>query len=109
MLKEKVLRIDPPRGAEAWIPADPKFTSALDLIKYIKGSPNFKDQFCVGVAGYPDGYPDGDFDTEAELDLLKLKTDAGAEFIITQLFYDTERFLDWVRRVRARGNRTKSP
>ncbi|THH12009.1 hypothetical protein EW145_g283 [Phellinidium pouzarii] len=79
------LRGDPPRGEEYWIPTDPRFTHAIDLVKYIKSSPEFSSSFCVGVAAYSDGH-DTDVDEDTELNCLKAKVDAGAEFIITQLF-----------------------
>lgn len=45
------ITIDPPRGEEYWIPTDPRFQHALDLVTYIKESPEFSSYFCVGVAG----------------------------------------------------------
>ncbi|KAG9044231.1 hypothetical protein FS837_008589 [Tulasnella sp. UAMH 9824] len=96
------LRGDPPRGSEFWLPIDPGFTHAIDLVKYIKSSPEFADYFCVGVAGYPDGHPDGQ-PLDQQMQHLKAKVDAGADYIITQLFYDVDNFKDWVRRVREAG------
>ena len=55
------------------------------------------------VSAYPDGHPDRDMNEDGELDYLKQKVDAGAEFIITQLFYDVDRFLEWHKKVRAKG------
>ncbi|EJD02262.1 MTHFR-domain-containing protein [Fomitiporia mediterranea MF3/22] len=97
------LRGDPPRGEEYWIPIDPRFTHAIDLVKYIKSSPEFSSSFCIGVAAYPDGYVESDVDEDTELEYLKAKVDAGAEFIITQLFYDVGGFLKWLRKVREKG------
>ncbi|KAH8117002.1 MTHFR-domain-containing protein [Phellopilus nigrolimitatus] len=97
------LRGDPPRGEEYWIPTDARFTNAVDLVRYIKSTPEFSSSFCVGVAAYPDGHVDSDVDEDAELEYLKAKVDAGAEFIVTQLFYDVEGFLAWLKKVRARG------
>lgn len=97
-------------------------------MRYIKSTSEFADSFCVGVAGesrsyvprvlhsemaaclaYPDGHPDADINEETELDHLKAKIDAGAEFIVTQLFYDVDGFLSWLKRVRSKGrpSRTK--
>ena len=45
------LDIDPPRGEEYWIPTDPRFSHAIDLLSYIKNTPEFASHFCVGVAG----------------------------------------------------------
>ncbi|KAL1944800.1 hypothetical protein VTO73DRAFT_3230 [Trametes versicolor] len=96
------LRGDPPRGEEHWIPTDSRFQHGVDLVRYIKSTPEFS-HFCVGVAAYPDGHPDRDTNEDVELDQLKEKVDAGAEFIITQLFYDVDNFLQWVDKVRAKG------
>jgi len=97
------LRGDPPRGEEYWIPTDPRFTHALDLVTYIKSNPEFSSSFCVGVAAYPDGHADREVDAETELEHLKAKVDAGADFIITQLFYDVDAFVVWLGKVRAKG------
>ena len=56
------------------------------------------------MKGYPDGHPDG-LAEDDELTNLKAKVDAGANFIITQLFYDSETFAVWVKKVRQRGER----
>ncbi|KAG9125481.1 hypothetical protein FRC07_007434 [Ceratobasidium sp. 392] len=96
------LRGDPPRGEEYWIPTDPRFQHAEDLVTYIKQHPTFSSHFCIGVAGYPDGHSDGGTEDE-QLTYLKRKVDAGAEFIVTQLFYDVHRFKSWLGKVRARG------
>lgn len=53
---------------------------------------------------YPDGHPDGETDREAEFRYLKAKIDAGADFVVTQLFYDVDAFLEWVKEIRARGS-----
>ncbi|KAG6906337.1 hypothetical protein DXG01_014418 [Tephrocybe rancida] len=97
------LRGDPPRGKEEWIPIDPDFQHAIDLVKCIRSSPEYSDNFCVGVAAYPDGHPDSHLDPDVELNYLKEKVDAGADFIVTQLFYDVDRFLEWLKTVRAKG------
>lgn len=52
---------------------------------------------------YPDGHPDGGSDRETEFRYLKAKVDAGADFVVTQLFYDVDAFLEWVKEIRARG------
>ena len=55
------------------------------------------------ATAYPDGHPDKETDEEGELEFLKEKVDAGADFIVTQLFYDVEGFLAWIQKVRAKG------
>ena len=56
------------------------------------------------TVAYPDGHPDGENNREAELQYLKAKVDAGANFIVTQLFYNVDSFLEWVKEIRARGS-----
>ncbi|EIN07214.1 MTHFR-domain-containing protein [Punctularia strigosozonata HHB-11173 SS5] len=97
------LRGDPPRGQEYWIPTDPRFAHGIDLVSYIRSSPEFSSAFCIGVAAYPDGHPDREMDEDAEIDKLKDKVDAGADYIVTQLFYDVDNFLRWLGKVRDRG------
>ena len=55
------------------------------------------------LLAYPDGHPDHDFSEDQELEHLQQKVDAGAEYIITQLFYDVDNFLGWLKKVRDRG------
>ncbi|KAF9014000.1 methylenetetrahydrofolate reductase-domain-containing protein [Cyathus striatus] len=97
------LRGDPPRGEEEWIPSDPRFTHGIDLVSYIRSLPDYSSHFCIGVAAYPDGHADSSLDEDEELDYLKAKVDAGSDFIVTQLFYDVDRFLEWQKKVRAKG------
>ncbi len=94
------LRGDPPRDKEKWEATSNEFRYALDLVKYIRK--NYGDHFDIGVAGYSEGCDDG---TEPELlmDHLKQKIDAGGTFIVTQMFYDVDIFLNWVSKCRAKG------
>ena len=57
-----------------------------------------------GFTAYPDGHTDHDVDEDTEIQYLKAKVDAGADFIITQLFYDVDNFIRWQNKVRAAGN-----
>lgn len=91
------LRGDPPLdGSES----TGDFKYAKDLIKHIRSK--FGDYFCVGVAGYPEGHPE-EADDNKTMQYLKEKEDAGADFIVTQLFYDVELFMDWCRKCRKYG------
>lgn len=89
------LRGDPPRGEEYFVPNAADFQYAVDLVKYIKQQ--YGDYFSIGVAAYPEGHCEGADNSEQNVDkdlpYLKEKIDAGADFIITQLFYDVEKFL----------------
>jgi methylenetetrahydrofolate reductase (NADPH) len=94
------LRGDKPREELPPEAGSPGFSYAVDLIKYIRE--RFGDYFDIGVAGYPDGHPEA-LDVETDIRYLKAKLDAGATFIITQMFYDVDLFLDWVRKCRKFG------
>lgn len=92
------LRGDPPRGEEYWqANTDSQFNYAVDLVKYIRK--NHGDYFCIGVAGYPEGHTDGvdtsGQDPRNDLPYLVEKVEAGADFIITQMFYDVDKFLEF--------------
>lgn len=83
------LRGDPPLdGSES----TGDFKYAKDLIKHIRAK--FGDYFCIGVAGYPEGHPE-EPDNSKTLQYLKEKQDCGANFIVTQMFYDSNLFLEW--------------
>lgn len=52
---------------------------------------------------YPDGHADHETGEVDELEYLKQKINAGADFIFTQLFYDVDNFIEWVKKVRQKG------
>jgi methylenetetrahydrofolate reductase (NADPH) len=66
---------------------------ASDLVAFIRPRYNF----CIGVAGYPEGHIDSP-SKEKDMEYLKLKVDLGAEYIITNYFYDNRFFFDFVER-----------
>ena len=53
---------------------------------------------------YPDGHAESELSEDEEIEYLKAKVDKGADFIVTQLFYDVDNFLRWLQRIRARGS-----
>lgn len=93
------LRGDPPRGEE-WKQIEGGFANAVDLVKYIRQQ--YGDYFGICVAGYPEGHVDA-VSKEQDIQHLKEKVDAGADFIITQLFYDVDLFLQFVKDCRTLG------
>ncbi|KAI9138489.1 methylenetetrahydrofolate reductase-domain-containing protein [Paraphysoderma sedebokerense] len=94
------LRGDPPRGQENWTACEDGFSYAIDLVKYIRQQ--YGDYFGIAVAGYPEGHIDNP-SKEEDLMHLKAKIDAGADYIVTQLFYDVDMFLEWVKKCRQVG------
>ncbi|OEF97461.1 methylenetetrahydrofolate reductase [NAD(P)H] [Desulfuribacillus alkaliarsenatis] len=81
------LRGDYPQKVDSNAEFPCAYSSALDLIKHIKQ----EGDFCVGAACYPEGHPDAKSEHE-EFTYLKDKVDAGADFLVTQLFFDNEIF-----------------
>lgn len=95
------LRGDPPKGQANFIPAVNGFSYAIELVEFIKQHfPNMG----VGVAGYPDGHP-ATPNRLTEIDYLKAKVDAGADYICTQLFFDNRDFYDFCERCELAGIR----
>uniref|UniRef100_A0A673IAI8 Methylenetetrahydrofolate reductase (NADPH) n=1 Tax=Sinocyclocheilus rhinocerous TaxID=307959 RepID=A0A673IAI8_9TELE len=92
------LRGDP--IGEDWVEEDGGFNYATDLVKHIRCE--FDDYFDICVAGYPTGHPEAE-SYDNDLRHLKEKVDAGAHFIVTQLFFRAETFLRFVKNCRAIG------
>jgi methylenetetrahydrofolate reductase (NADPH) len=88
------LRGDPPVGQSCFETCPGGFGHATELVAFIKA--NFPD-FGIGVAGYPEGHPETP-NRLKEMDYLKAKVDAGADYICTQLFFDNRDFYDFCER-----------
>jgi len=97
---ENVLAVrgDAPHDSPDFRPHPESLTHASDLLTSIK--PRY--DFCLGTAGYPEGHIDAE-NKERDLEFLKLKVQSGAEFIITNYFYDNIYYFDFVKRCRASG------
>jgi len=95
------LRGDPPRQAKA-SPAD-DFPHAADLVAFIRSfSARHGYDFGIGVAGFPEGHP-ATPNRMLEMDHLRAKIDAGADYICTQLFFDNHDFYDYRERCALAG------
>ena len=84
------LRGDPPEGSSSWEQHEDGFRHGIDLVRYIRKE--FGDHFFLGVGGYPDGHQEQS-DLDADISFLKEKVEAGADIVVTQLFYDIDKFL----------------
>jgi methylenetetrahydrofolate reductase (NADPH) len=93
------LRGDPPRGAVDFVQPEDGFDHAVDLVAYIK---KHFPAMCIGVAGFPEGHP-ATPNRLREIDYLKAKVDAGADYIVTQLFFDNRDFYDYCERCELAG------
>jgi methylenetetrahydrofolate reductase (NADPH) len=92
------LRGDPPEGTERFIKTEGGFEYANELVHFIKT----RDNFSVGVAGYPEGHIEAP-NLKGDMTNLKRKVDAGADFIITQLFFNNDAFYNFRDRAMALG------
>ena len=93
------LRGDPPRDQNQFTPAEGGFKYAAELVAFIR---RHYPQMGIGVAGYPEGHPETP-NRLLEMDYLKAKVDAGADYICTQLFFDNREFYDFCERCELDG------
>jgi methylenetetrahydrofolate reductase (NADPH) len=108
-----VLRGDAEKGQKTFVPEPNGNVQALDLLKQVVGLNNgeyldkeilngSKTNFCMGVSGYPEKHfeaPSMEFD----LQKAKEKVDAGAQYIMTQMFFDNKNFFEYVDACRSIG------
>jgi methylenetetrahydrofolate reductase (NADPH) len=90
-----VVRGDKPTDQEDFRPHPQSLPHASDLLSFIR--PRY--DFCIGVAGYPEGHVEAE-SKDKDIEYLKLKVDNGAEFIISNYFYDNQYYFDFVERCR---------
>src|ERR1051325_613624 len=95
---------DPPRNLANYDRSRDAFQYAEGLVRFIKSRTNSPDPrgFGVGVAGFPEGHP-GTPNRLKEMDHLKQKVDAGADYICTQLFFENRDFYDFRERCELAG------
>ena len=94
------LRGDPPQDHPGWKPGKENFKYSSELCAFIRA--HFADYFSIGVAGFPEGHtlcPDRDQDAR----YLKMKIDNGADFVITQLFFNNQDYFAYMARLKKLG------
>jgi methylenetetrahydrofolate reductase (NADPH) len=93
------LRGDPPGGEAEWTPHPDGFLYSRELVE---AAAEYNNWFSVAVAGFPEVHPRA-ASREADLRYLKEKVDAGADAVITQLFFDNDDYYRYVEDVRRLG------
>ncbi|MER3498843.1 MAG: methylenetetrahydrofolate reductase [NAD(P)H] [Chitinophagaceae bacterium] len=108
-----VLRGDAPKNETFFEPEPEGHRYAIELLKQVVNMNNgiyleedlknaVKTKFCIGVAGYPEKHFEAP-NMDTDLGFLKAKVDAGAEYIVTQMFFDNHKYFDFVKRCREAG------
>jgi methylenetetrahydrofolate reductase (NADPH) len=108
-----VLRGDARKSDSSFIPTPEGHAFASDLVQHVMDMNNGKylhedietsekTDFCIGVAGYPEKHFESP-NLDTDFKYLKLKVDLGAEFIVTQMFYDNEKYKNFVEKCRQNG------
>jgi len=93
------LRGDPPKGETAFVQPPGGFAHAADLVTFIR---RHFPKISIGVAGFSEGHPETP-NRLKEMEFLKAKVDAGADYICTQLFFDNRDFYDFCERCEIAG------
>lgn len=108
-----VLRGDAAKNETVFEPEQGGNTYAIDLLKQVQNlntgiyleediRDGFRTNFCIGVAGYPEKHFEAP-NLQTDLAFLKAKVAAGAEYVVTQMFFDNQKYFDFVKRCRENG------
>jgi methylenetetrahydrofolate reductase (NADPH) len=92
------LRGDPPAGSADFEPVEDGLRGSAELAAFIRA----RGDWGIGASSFPEVHPEAT-SREADIAYLKEKVEAGAEFLITQFFFDNAVFFDWLAEVRAAG------
>ena len=108
-----VLRGDAAKNETVFEPEAGGNRNALELLKQVTNLNNgiyleedirdgFRTRFCIGVAGYPEKHFEAP-NLQTDLTYLKAKVEAGADYIVTQMFFDNKKFFEFVKSCRDAG------
>ncbi|UOE41432.1 methylenetetrahydrofolate reductase [NAD(P)H] [Chryseobacterium suipulveris] len=107
------LRGDAMKGQNQFVPTEGGHRYAIDLVEHINDIGHGKyltdedrcdenNKFCIGVAGYPEKHIEAP-SMKYDLERLKQKVEAGADYVVTQMFFDNKKYFDFVKEARAMG------
>lgn len=107
------LRGDAMKGQQTYVPTNGGHHFAIDLVEHINDlgrgkyltdeeRSHHENKFCVGVAGYPEKHIEAP-SMKYDLQRLKEKVDAGADYVVTQMFFDNNKYKEFVKQARAIG------
>lgn len=106
------LRGDPRKGMDYFVAEPLGHSNAGELVRQIKAMnesnylhalcPDEPVDFCVGVAGYPEKHHSAE-SLDDDIEFLKYKVDQGADYIVTQMFFDFDRYVSWEQKCRQAG------
>lgn len=95
------LRGDPPQGEGSFLATPGGLTSSAELAAFIRGyGPT--SEFGIGASCFPEIHPEAD-SPDADIAFVREKVEAGAEFLVSQLFFDNEVYFEWLASVREAG------
>ncbi|UAJ14725.1 methylenetetrahydrofolate reductase [NAD(P)H] [Aquirufa lenticrescens] len=107
-----LLRGDQEKGEAHFIPKPGGHAYANELVEQVAAmnqgillheeTESLPTNFCIGVAGYPEKHIDA-VSFDQDLRYLKQKVDAGADYIVTQMFFDNAKYFDFVKKCREMG------
>src|SRR5215831_5614273 len=108
-----VIRGDAPKNETFFEPEADGHRYSIDLMKQVVNMNNgiyleedlknaVKTKFCIGVAGYPEKHFEAP-NMQTDLQFLKSKVDAGADYVVTQMFFDNQKYFDFVKSCRDIG------
>jgi methylenetetrahydrofolate reductase (NADPH) len=108
-----VLRGDATKNEASFEPEPDGHRYAIDLLKQVVNlnhgiyleediREGFRTHFCIGVAGYPEKHFESP-NLKSDMDFLKAKVESGAEYIVTQMFFDNAKYFEYVEQCREAG------
>lgn len=97
-----LLRGDPPQGQDNFVPSSEDFRYGSDLVAFASK----QNRFCIGAGAYPEKHIEAN-SMEEDIQNLKKKVEAGAEFLVTQMFFDNDYYFNFLKKAWNAGIRCR--